>query len=120
MKVSTRALYSEALLVTEVPDAIFPVLPRWFTAPLHAMGSTRTDDPPPSPMTAIEEPLPHDHVLLETLFYSTFEKKFISTKPSCMSPSCFPRIYTYGLHPPQLYFQDTFRLSSHRSGRHLC
>ncbi|KAI0095232.1 hypothetical protein BDY19DRAFT_916882 [Irpex rosettiformis] len=85
-------------------DAIFPVLPRWFTSPLHAMGSTTTDDPPPSPMTTAEEPLLHDHALLERLFYSTFESRFISPRPSSVFPGYFSSVFTQVRSPPVLNF----------------
>ena len=49
-------------------------------------------------MTYYEVPpdLPHDHALLEQLFYSVFESRFINSRPSCESRSNFhvPRYLT--------------------------
>lgn len=56
-------------------DPVFPVLPRWFTTPLH--GGTAEDA-----SRDIDQPT-HEHVLLEELFYKVFETRFINTTPSC-------------------------------------
>lgn len=65
-------------------DAIFPVLPKWFTRPLHEAGRRVFRRPGASPHWP-EEELPHDHALLESLFYSVFESRFINPEPSCKS-----------------------------------
>lgn len=70
-------------------DAIFPVLPRWFTNPLRAQtkrpsalfpdGTIRSLLPPPS---TSDDQAVHDHALLESLFRSVFDNRFINPTPS--------------------------------------
>jgi hypothetical protein len=71
-------------------DIIFPVLPRWFTEPLRANDPFRSARhssdsfifalPPPLLMPV--EKAPHEHVILEFLFKSVFESRFINMKPT--------------------------------------
>ena len=70
-------------------DAIFPILPRWFTEPLHA----RTRWPSVSmqdgtkffsnPQGTSNPELEHEYELLEILFNKVFERRFVNTKPTC-------------------------------------
>ncbi|KAI0785068.1 hypothetical protein C8Q75DRAFT_343810 [Abortiporus biennis] len=95
-------------------DAIFPVLPRWFTAPLHAQakrpsalfpdGSSRSLLPNSAAISAEDEVAPHDHALLESLFMSVFENRFINTTPSAILPGYFSAVFTHVLSPPVLSF----------------
>jgi hypothetical protein len=71
-------------------DIIFPVLPRWFTEPLRAndpFSSARHSSDsfslalPFPPLTLVEK-APHEHVILEFLFNSVFESRFINMKPT--------------------------------------
>ena len=73
-------------------DIIFPTLPSWFTAPLrvrnrrsdsihHPNGRHQREATPP-PSTADSTSLPHDHVLLESLYYGVFENRFINLRPT--------------------------------------
>ncbi len=71
-------------------DIIFPVLPRWFTEPLRAndpFSSTRHSSDsssfalPSQPLTPVEK-APHEHVILEFLFKSVFESRFVNMKPT--------------------------------------
>jgi hypothetical protein len=71
-------------------DIIFPVLPRWFTEPLRAndpFSSARQSGDsfslalPSPPLTPVEK-APHEHVILEFLFKSVFESRFINLKPT--------------------------------------
>ena len=73
-------------------DIIFPTLPSWFTAPLrvrnkrsdsihHPNGMHPREETPP-PSSAGPTPLPHDHVLLESLYYGVFENRFINLRPT--------------------------------------
>lgn len=72
-------------------DIIFPVLPRWFTEPLRATSpssSVRRSSSDSSNLVLPSPPLtpvgkaPHEHVLLEFLFNSVFESRFINLKPT--------------------------------------
>lgn len=64
-------------------DAIFPVLPRWFTSALRSR--TRA-----SASEAKKDDLPgHDHALLEYLMNSVYESRFINTIPTALLPSYF-------------------------------
>ena len=80
------------------PDINFPVLPRWYTNELKAWnpqltsvhlpdGTPRSEplSPPPTPLQDDDEGH-HDHALLESLFNSVFETRFINTKPTCRYP----------------------------------
>ncbi|KAH9937254.1 uncharacterized protein B0H18DRAFT_1113112 [Fomitopsis serialis] len=101
-------------------DAIFPVLPRWFTEPLHAHirgpgahfpgpgGSPRF--PPPLPTLERYErdeesqEEPHEHAFLESLFQDVFENRFINRVPSSCLPNYFSAIFGQVISPPVLQF----------------
>ncbi|KZT75057.1 hypothetical protein DAEQUDRAFT_19481 [Daedalea quercina L-15889] len=101
-------------------DAIFPVLPRWFTEPLHAHiggpgthyqgpgGSPRF--PPPSPTLerreCDDEPQEelHEHAFLQSLFNDVFENRFINPVPSSCLPVYFSAIFGQVNSPPVLQF----------------
>lgn len=71
------------------PDAIFPVLPRWFTEPLraHRRGRPRSD----GLQRTISAPagdtsdLDHEHELLESLFKDVYARRYINMSPTCES-----------------------------------
>lgn len=73
-------------------DIIFPTLPSWFTAPLrvrnkrsdsiHHPNGMHHQEPTTAPSPVDSKPLPHDHVLLESLYYSVFENRFINLRPT--------------------------------------
>ena len=72
-------------------DIIFPVLPRWFTEPLRAndpFSSARHSSSESfsftlsSPSLMPVEKAPHEHAILELLFKSVFESRFINMKPT--------------------------------------
>ncbi|KAF9074835.1 hypothetical protein BDP27DRAFT_1316051 [Rhodocollybia butyracea] len=92
-------------------DIVFPVLPRWFTAPMRARphrsasvhlpeGYGNLPSPPetPTPMTS------HDHALLESLHKSVFEHRFINRKPSAVLPSYFTTYFRHCTLGPILSF----------------
>ncbi|KIP11772.1 hypothetical protein PHLGIDRAFT_99241 [Phlebiopsis gigantea 11061_1 CR5-6] len=90
-------------------DAMFPVLPRWFTQPLHnavKRGSMKNRSEPSTMMEYYSVPptLPHDHALLEMLFDSVFEHRFINSRPSSILPGYFSATFTHVISPPLLYF----------------
>lgn len=82
-------------------DVIFPTLPRWFTTALRAR-PLRNKPPrypdssnfhrgyptqPSSPSLSSSSVTPsHDHALLESLYQSVFEHRFINLKPSSVLP----------------------------------
>ena len=87
-----RGLVTICFLETDdlYADIIFPVLPRWFTEPLRAndpFSSARESGDSfslalqSSPLTPVEK-APHEHVILEFLFKSVFESRFINLKPT--------------------------------------
>jgi len=94
-----------------VSDIRFPTLPKWFTTPLraHAKRSEMIHLPdgssqPSSPIPSSSKHLEHDHALLESLYYSVFETRFVNTTPTgaCSTFSgyrtCSPRLtMTYGV-----------------------
>ncbi|KAI9570267.1 hypothetical protein HD554DRAFT_2085025 [Boletus coccyginus] len=80
-------------------DIIFPTLPNWFTAPLrvrnkrsesihHPNGMHHREETPP-PSSVDSRSLPHDHVLLESLYYGVFENRFINLRPTAILPIHF-------------------------------
>ena len=89
------AIQISLLLVSNIPlmintDAVFPILPKWFTQPLHMeseliLKSVKLG--PNSSQTSLlnSDGLNHDHALLEFLFYAVFENRFINPTPSCKS-----------------------------------
>jgi len=80
-----------SLPILLVADAVFPYLPRWFTTALRSPpsraqavyfpGGSRTQNDPQLAPSSLDTP-PHDHALLESLFKSVFEQRFINLKPS--------------------------------------
>lgn len=116
------------LLLTVLPDARFPTLPRWFTQPLHnavkrASHKNNAELTPHVKYYEVPPDLPHDHALLEQLFYSVFENRFINSKPSCeylsiarrrtsslstshtaILPGYFSATFSHVVSPPILYF----------------
>ena len=89
-----------------LPDIRFPTLPKWFTTPLraHAKRSEMIHLPdgssqPSSPIPSSSKHLEHDHALLESLYYSVFETRFVNTRPTG-AWSSFPRYQTLPLRLP--------------------
>ncbi|KAH9982816.1 S-adenosyl-L-methionine-dependent methyltransferase [Lactifluus volemus] len=89
-----RVMQPDGFVQVLEEDIIFPVLPRWFTEPLRASSpssnaaNTRpgSNDSstlvlPSPPATPLGKSL-HEHVLLEYLFKSVFESRFINLKPT--------------------------------------
>ncbi|KAA1467967.1 S-adenosyl-L-methionine-dependent methyltransferase [Dentipellis sp. KUC8613] len=80
-------------------DIIFPVLPRWFTEPLHAkpqavQATNGTNTAPPSPpLTPVKEST-HEHALLELLFNSVYQTRFINRKPTAVLPVYFTSFFS--------------------------
>ncbi|KIP07956.1 hypothetical protein PHLGIDRAFT_127310 [Phlebiopsis gigantea 11061_1 CR5-6] len=90
-------------------DARFPVLPRWFTEPLHAHLQHFPAGPPDdsrSPYLAspVSEELPHAYVLLEELYFSIFESRSINPTPTSILPANFNTAFRHVLSPPILHF----------------
>ncbi|KAH9898183.1 hypothetical protein C8Q73DRAFT_390377 [Cubamyces lactineus] len=92
-------------------DAIFPVLPRWYTNPLRAHGRGPSTIYPgavqqhltyPSPSDTSE--LTHEHELLETLFNDVWAQRFINPTPSSCLPGYFAAFFDRVLSPPVLNF----------------
>ncbi|KAI0803292.1 hypothetical protein BC629DRAFT_118131 [Irpex lacteus] len=76
-------------------DPVFPVLPRWFTTPLHVGTSDEGRE-----AKERDDELPHAHTLLEKLFYAVFESRFINTTPSSMLPGYFSASFKHVISPP--------------------
>ncbi|KAJ3503452.1 hypothetical protein NLJ89_g8425 [Agrocybe chaxingu] len=76
-------------------DIIFPSLPRWFTnalraRPLRAQSIIFPDGSQrgyPALSQASSNIPPHEHALLESLYKSVFEHRFVNLKPSSVLPS---------------------------------
>ncbi|KIY67197.1 hypothetical protein CYLTODRAFT_376545 [Cylindrobasidium torrendii FP15055 ss-10] len=94
-------------------DAVFPKLPRWFTSPLHSRprrgasvhlpdGSRRGyPSQPDTPQSATPA---HDHALLESLYTSVFEHRFINMKPSSLLPNYFITYFRHCTLGPVISF----------------
>ncbi|KAF8913138.1 S-adenosyl-L-methionine-dependent methyltransferase [Gymnopilus junonius] len=96
-------------------DIVFPTLPRWFTSALRAPpvrnqsvrspdGTLREYPPPSSISKELSNKHPHDHALLESLYKSLFEHRFINMKPSSMLPSYFTTYFRQVAQGPPLSF----------------
>ncbi|EKM61303.1 uncharacterized protein PHACADRAFT_84271 [Phanerochaete carnosa HHB-10118-sp] len=91
-------------------DAIFPTLPRWFTAPLNAplpraqMGPDDSVEESAIARLPVPSSLPHDHALLEHLFCSVFHSRFLNPTPSSTLPSYFTAFFGHVLSPPVINF----------------
>lgn len=80
----TRVLRPGGAIEFITDDILFPKLPSWFTKALYTptptTGGTDHDE--------LEE-YHHGHALLESLFYSVYERRFINTKPTASVASYF-------------------------------
>ncbi|EMD41936.1 hypothetical protein CERSUDRAFT_90526 [Gelatoporia subvermispora B] len=89
-------------------DAIFPILPRWFTEPLHARTRYMSPSSAPlrSPTTPAADPVctSHEYELLEKLFYEVFENRFINPIASAILPRYFSAVFSHVVSPPVLTF----------------
>lgn len=96
-------------------DILFPTLPTWFTAPLRARnkrsdsvhypnGSHNRTDKLPSSQPDIP-PLPHDHALLESLYYAVFENRFINLRPTAILPIYFTSNFRRIISAPIVHFR---------------
>lgn len=85
-------------------DAIFPVLPKWFTGPLHAEPVPATVKVPTTEDETHDE-FPHAHTLLESLFYGVWKLRGINCKPSSTLPTYFSITFNHVLSPPVLTFR---------------
>ena len=101
-------------------DMIFPVLPRWFTEPLRANDPSSSARPKSSDYSNIASPFPsltpvgkapHEHVILEFLFNSVFESRFINMKPTGLFYSSGSENGWLTLGRWQLLFWDISRRS---------
>lgn len=93
-------------------DILFPTLPTWFTAPLRARNK-RSDSVHypngshhriPSSQSDIP-PLPHDHALLESLYYAVFENRFINLRPTAILPIYFTSNFRRVISAPIVHFR---------------
>jgi hypothetical protein len=105
----------------KIVDILFPLLPRWFTTPLRVRtrrtmsihypdGSQQPTDS--SPLTSNGVP-PHDHALLESLYLSIFESRFINLRPTgrdfCHKSQAKPDIVIFPPAVLPVYFTTYFR-----------
>ncbi|EJD03821.1 S-adenosyl-L-methionine-dependent methyltransferase [Fomitiporia mediterranea MF3/22] len=96
------------------PDILFPSLPRWYTRALRARdqrptihrpdGSSRRSLPMSPPPTPPRDDAPHDHKLLESLFSSVFETRFINREPTSILPSYFATYFRQVQCSPAIKF----------------
>ncbi|KZV74809.1 S-adenosyl-L-methionine-dependent methyltransferase [Peniophora sp. CONT] len=120
-----RVLVPGGVVEVSEEDIIFPVIPRWFTTPLRAKPRARTNSrassipfssipdiplppsPPASPASnasSLDDEPSHDHVLLEMLFDSLHQSRFINKKPSNAIPLYFAPFFSKCKYGPLLYF----------------
>ena len=91
-KVSLFSLWCRSTwLITSILDARFPVLPRWFTDPIHEhlwhRQEAQAKSSEPShiayiPTREISQSVPHAYSLLEELYNAVFESRFVNRTPS--------------------------------------
>ncbi|ESK90917.1 S-adenosyl-L-methionine-dependent methyltransferase [Moniliophthora roreri MCA 2997] len=92
-------------------DVMFPSLPRWFTASLRARPRRSTSVHLPDGtlrgipgIESLSESPSHDHSLLESLYTSVFEHRFINMKPSALLPSYFATYFRHITLGPVISF----------------
>ncbi|KAJ7293733.1 hypothetical protein C8J57DRAFT_36288 [Mycena rebaudengoi] len=93
-------------------DVIFPLLPRWFTSPLRARPRRATSVHYPDGThrlypysdTQSSTSAPHDHALLESLYKSVFESRFINLNPTAILPSYFTTYFRHVTLGPVISF----------------
>ncbi|KAJ7727817.1 hypothetical protein DFH07DRAFT_757514 [Mycena maculata] len=93
-------------------DIIFPLLPKWFTAPLRARPRRTTSVHYPDgthrglyPFSDTQSAAtPHDHALLESLYKSVFESRFINLNPTAILPSYFTTYFRHVTLSPVVSF----------------
>ncbi|KAF7303242.1 UBIQUITIN-CONJUGAT-2 domain-containing protein [Mycena kentingensis (nom. inval.)] len=93
-------------------DIIFPLLPRWFTAPLRARPRRSTSVHFPDgthrglyPFNDTHsDTMQHDHALLESLYKSVFESRFINLSPTAILPSYFTTYFRHVTLGPVISF----------------
>ncbi|KAF7311076.1 UBIQUITIN-CONJUGAT-2 domain-containing protein [Mycena chlorophos] len=92
-------------------DLIFPLLPKWFTGPLRARPRRSTSVHFPDgthrglyPFTDTPSDATHDHALLESLYKSVFESRFINLRPTAILPSYFTTYFRHVNQTPVASF----------------
>ncbi|KAF9454137.1 hypothetical protein P691DRAFT_810855 [Macrolepiota fuliginosa MF-IS2] len=93
-------------------DVVFPILPRWFTQALRPKPRTSSVHLPntlqhrdrSSTNRPPRDVFAHDHALLESLFQSVFEHRFINTKPTALLPSYFSTYFRQVQTGPVVHF----------------
>ncbi|KAJ7361581.1 hypothetical protein DFH08DRAFT_844607 [Mycena albidolilacea] len=93
-------------------DVIFPLLPKWFTAPLRARQRRATSVHYPNgthrglyPFSDTQsDTTPHDHALLESLYKSVFESRFINLSPTAILPNYFTTYFRHVTLGPVISF----------------
>ncbi|KAJ7706019.1 hypothetical protein B0H17DRAFT_1035287 [Mycena rosella] len=93
-------------------DVIFPLLPKWFTAPFRARPRRATSIHYPDgshrglyPFSDTQSAAaPHDHALLESLYKSVFESRFINLNPTAILPSYFTTYFRHVTLGPVISF----------------
>ncbi|KII93159.1 hypothetical protein PLICRDRAFT_99692 [Plicaturopsis crispa FD-325 SS-3] len=104
-----RVLRPGGIVEVHEQDIIFPTLPRWFTAPLRvrtrrADSIYRPNGPPPPVHNDTRNQPAHDHALLESLFNSVFESRFISRRPTAVLPIYFTPYFRQVISSPVINF----------------
>ena len=110
------SLTSESLPIS-LADIQFPSLPRWYTNALRARDVKQSSrksstasrrslpiSPPPTPPPNGDDP--HDHMLLESLFNSLFETRFINREPTKILPSYFATYFRHVSCSPAINFPN--------------
>ncbi|XP_006454102.1 hypothetical protein AGABI2DRAFT_182094 [Agaricus bisporus var. bisporus H97] len=93
-------------------DMIFPILPRWFTQALRPRPKTSSVHLPKgfqhkhssSRDQTTKYTTTHDHALLESLYNSVFENRFINTKPTALLPGLFTSYFRQIAIAPVLHY----------------
>ena len=88
-------------------DALFPILPRWYTDPLRAHARTLSTAAPGSVQQRLSYPpctdrnhLSHEHEMLEMLYDDVWSNRFINPTPSSIIPGYFGAIFDRVQAPP--------------------
>lgn len=104
-------MHASALILSarsrHLVDALFPILPRWYTDPLRAHSRGLSTTIPGSAQPRLSFPhvpdpshVAHEHELLETLYNDVWSNRFINQTPTLVLPGYFGAFFERVLCPP--------------------
>ncbi|KAI0756792.1 hypothetical protein C8Q80DRAFT_1215626 [Daedaleopsis nitida] len=116
-----RVMKPGAIIEQVEEDALFPILPKWYTAPLRAHSRTLSTAVPGTVQQRLSFPhmpdtshLEHEHEMLESLFGDVWTNRFINRKPTSALPGYFSAFFERVVAPPvSIWLSPPFPPSHH-------